>query len=82
MAASSSVSDPSLSPQCRTVLRYLRDRGSLTARTALLDLRIPRLASRISELKAAGFDIEAKSELNRVTGDRYARYTLNEEKSE
>lgn len=73
------MTEASLSPQNRTVLRHLRTHGGLTARTALLDLRVQRLASRVHELKDAGYQIDADTEHNRVTGDRYTRYTLNEE---
>ena len=42
--------------QCEVVLDFIKDHGSITARQAY-HLGIMRLASRISDLKRAGFDI-------------------------
>lgn len=44
--------------QCETVLNYIEEHGSITARQAY-KLGIMRLASRISDLKKAGFDIKS-----------------------
>lgn len=44
--------------QCETVLNYIEEHGSITARQAY-KLGIMRLASRISDLKRAGFDIKS-----------------------
>ena len=49
------------------VIDYIREFGSITPMDALRDLGVMRLASRISELKKNGYDIESKPEtvLNR-----------------
>ena len=44
--------------QCELVLNYIEKHGSITARQAY-KLGIMRLASRISDLKKAGFDIKS-----------------------
>lgn len=44
--------------QCELVLNYIEEHGSITARQAY-KLGIMRLASRISDLKKAGFDIKS-----------------------
>ena len=44
--------------QCEIVLNYIEEHGSITARQAY-KLGIMRLASRISDLKRAGFDIKS-----------------------
>ena len=44
--------------QCELVLNYIEEHGSITARQAY-KLGIMRLASRISDLKRAGFDIKS-----------------------
>ena len=46
--------------QNEKVLDFIKKNGSITQRQAF-DLGIMRLASRISELKKAGFDIVSKS---------------------
>lgn len=50
--------------QCEKIYDYINANGSITQREAL-DLGIYRLASRISDMKAAGMNI--KSELKTVT---------------
>ena len=44
--------------QCELVLNYIEEHGSITARQAY-KIGIMRLASRISDLKKAGFDIKS-----------------------
>lgn len=46
--------------QCEKVLNYMKDHGSITSRQAY-HLGIMRLASRISELKTAGYKIKSES---------------------
>lgn len=40
--------------QCETILRHLRDYGSITSLEAMQEYGIMRLASRISDLKKIG----------------------------
>ena len=64
------------------IINYMRDFGSITALDAMKDLGCMRLASRISDLRARGFQIEREMETgtNRY-GEKtsYARYRLKEE---
>lgn len=45
--------------QASRILAYMRDFGSITQLEALSDLGVMRLASRISELRAQGYDISS-----------------------
>lgn len=65
--------------QCDRILRHMRDYGSITSLEAVNEYGILRLASRICDLKAAGFPIKAE----KVTGKNrygeltsYSRYSL------
>ena len=55
------------STQSQMVIDYIREFGSITQLDALKDLGVMRLASRISDLKKQGYNIESKPEavLNR-----------------
>lgn len=64
-----------LTPQAKTVLNHLRQCQHLTSLQAEGVYRIRRLASRIDELRAAGYGIN-KSVAKDVTGQRYTRYFL------
>ena len=46
--------------QCQRILDYMHDHGSITQLEALKDLGVFRLASRISELRDKGCDIESE----------------------
>lgn len=48
--------------QAQRVLEYMRQFGSITQMDALRDLGVMRLASRISDLRRDGYDIESKTE--------------------
>lgn len=65
--------------QCKRVLQYMEDEGSITSLDAIREFGCMRLASRVSDLKRAGYPItrEMESKKNRY-GDtvRYARYRL------
>ena len=47
--------------QCELVLDYINEHGSITARQAYIKFGIMRLASRIADLKRAGYDIKSES---------------------
>lgn len=54
--------------QCETILRHLRDYGSITQAEAITEYGIYRLGARIWDLKAQGIPIRSE----RVTGkNRY-----------
>jgi hypothetical protein len=68
--------------QADDLLSMLRDRGEVgvTPLDALAELRIYRLAARISDLRAAGHDIETRHDYDPHTERRRpeARYVLRE----
>lgn len=53
--------------QCVRIINYMRDFGSITSAEAMQELGVYRLASRICDLKKAGFKIDSsiKSAKNR-----------------
>lgn len=65
-----------LSLQSRTVLKHLRAEAHITSWQAEGVYRIRRLASRIDEIVAAGYDV-LKTEAKDATGQRYIRYSLS-----
>lgn len=62
--------------QSRTVLQHLRAEAHITSWQAEGVYRIRRLASRIDEIVAAGYDV-LKTEAKDATGQRYIRYSLS-----
>lgn len=46
--------------QCQLIIDYIKNFGSITTAEAMTDLGIYRLASRICDLKAAGYPIKSK----------------------
>jgi len=66
--------------QCDKILRHMKDVGSITSREAMWEYGIMRLASRISDLKKAGYDIgsETVADTNRY-GEmtRFSKYFFN-----
>ena len=48
--------------QAQRVLDYMREFGSISQYEAFFDLGVMRLASRISDLKAQGYNITSKTE--------------------
>jgi hypothetical protein len=62
--------------QSRTVLSHLRAESHITSWQAEGVYRIRRLASRIDEIVAAGYEI-TKTEARDATGQRYMRYALS-----
>lgn len=65
-----------LPQQSRIVLQHMRDESHITSWQAEGVYRIRRLASRIDEIVAAGFDVN-KVEAKDATGQRYIRYSLS-----
>ena len=65
--------------QCDRVLEYIKIHGSITSLEAIEQIGVARLASRICDLKKAGWNIEKKNEtgVNRNgKKTRYARYSI------
>lgn len=65
-----------LSRQSRLVLAHLRNGSHLTSWQAEGVYRIRRLASRIDELRAAGYEVGKETDSD-ATGQRYTRYFLS-----
>lgn len=68
--------------QAERVIEYINEFGSITQLEALNEIGVMRLASRISDLKKQGYQIESKQEAvkNRYGEKCYIkRYTLREE---
>ncbi len=67
--------------QCMKIVKYMNDFGSITPVQAMKDLGVMRLAARISDLEAEGWQIEHERETgeNRY-GEKttYARYRLKQ----
>jgi hypothetical protein len=66
-----------MSPQLQTVLKHLQNFGSLSTAEAATVYKIRSLPTRIFELKALGYNIDVEIKRD-PTGQRYARYTLDE----
>ena len=46
--------------QTEKVLRYMQEFGSITSLQAMQDLGVMRLASRITDLKQSGYDVQSR----------------------
>ena len=46
--------------QTERILKYINDFGSITSLQAMQDLGVMRLASRITDLKQAGYEIDSE----------------------
>lgn len=65
--------------QCEHILRHMQDFGSITQAEAIAEYGCYRLAARIADLKAAGYNISSRIETGKNRyGERisFARYTL------
>ena len=65
--------------QCMKIVKYLHDFGSITPVQAMQDLGVMRLAARISDLEAEGWEIQHDRETGRNRyGEKttYAKYSL------
>lgn len=67
---------PRMTPQCALILQHLRKGHTITQRSALIDFGIAALPRRIADLKEQGYPVESVIEHNKLTGQRYARYSL------
>jgi hypothetical protein len=66
-----------MSPQLQTVLKLFQNFCSLSTAEAATVYKIRSLPTRIFELKALGYNIDVEIKRD-PTGQRYARYTLDE----
>ncbi len=62
--------------QCDRVLRHLREVGTLTGAQAMQSYGIAHLASRISELRAAGVNIIGTTETTKNRYGETVRYMV------
>lgn len=68
--------------QCDRIIRHMQDYGSISSMEAIQEYGILRLASRVNDLRAQGYDIvsETKTGKNRYgEATHYAVYRLKEE---
>jgi hypothetical protein len=68
-----------MTPQCKNLLDWLDERGSITPLVALRELGIYRLASRVLDLRRDGYPIETVmvERSTRSGKARVAEYRLN-----
>jgi hypothetical protein len=64
------------------ILQHLRATKGLTVREALIDYSIQSFTKRISELRKLGYAIEGIKGKHPVSGQRYTRYVLIEDKDQ
>ena len=65
--------------QCERVLKYIDDFGSITQLEAMTDLGIMRLASRVNDLRKAGYPLTATMVFSKNRyGEQthFARYSM------
>lgn len=70
-----------MTTQCEKIINYCKENGSITSMEAFSELGITRLASRVHDLRNAGYDVESTT----VTGKnrdgdstRWSVYTIKE----
>jgi hypothetical protein len=66
-----------LSPQNERIVMHFEKHGSLTPLSALVNLGVARLASRIDELRQLGAPIHTN--IKRIDGKKYAEYVWSDE---
>lgn len=67
--------------QCEQILEYISEFGSITPLEAMSELGCMRLASRVNDLRKAGYDIEGNFETyinGKGEKKRYMRYSLKQ----
>lgn len=77
LSAQRASAERNMSPQCKLIFDYLKQGNTITQRSALLDFGVMSLPRRISDLKEHhNINIKSTMEHNKLTGQRYARYSL------
>lgn len=66
--------------QQQLILNYIRKKGHITQRDAILDLGVQSITRRITDLKEAGHKIVTERCIHPATGQNYTRYSLADEK--
>ncbi len=70
---------PMPNTQHKNILKHLKKAGGITVREAMIEYSISSLTKRVHELRAMGFSIVSNKKHHPVTGQRYVRYTLEQE---
>lgn len=63
------------------IITHLKEAGGITVREAMVEYSISSLTKRIQELRERGYTIISNKKAHPITGQRYVRYTLQEEVS-
>ncbi len=63
------------------IVKHLRKAGSITVREAMVEYSIQSLTKRVNELRDLGYEIVSNVRYHPVTGQRYVRYTLDDQLS-
>ena len=67
--------------QTEKILRHIQEHGSITPLEALREYGVMRLASRMCDIKRAGYSVQKVTETAKNRNGepvRFARYTINE----
>ena len=65
--------------QHSNIIKHLKTANGLTVREAMIEYSIISLTKRVQELREMGYNIVSNKKKHPVTGQRYVRYTLQEE---
>lgn len=65
--------------QHSNIIKHLKTAKGLTVREAMIEYSISSLTKRVQELREMGYNIVSNKKKHPVTGQRYVRYTLQEE---
>ena len=65
--------------QHSNIIKHLKTAKGLTVREAMIEYSISSLTKRVQELREMGYNIVSNKKKHPVTGQRYVRYTMQEE---
>lgn len=65
--------------QHSNIIKHLKTAKGLTVREAMIEYSISSLTKRVQELREMGYNIVSNKKRHPVTGQRYVRYTMQEE---
>jgi len=65
--------------QHNNIIKHLKTAKGLTVREAMIEYSISSLTKRVQELREMGYNIVSNKKKHPVTGQRYVRYTMQEE---
>ena len=61
------------------IIKHLKTAKGLTVREAMIEYSISSLTKRVQELREMGYNIVSNKKKHPVTGQRYVRYTMQED---